>query len=69
MTFTETGIGSGFTPAVENTPLRKWEMPLVEQTPREFVPVVVLIAADLTLDLETLDFRIEDEVDDTSNGV
>ena len=56
-------------PAVEDTALRVWELPLVEQTLGEFIPVVVLIAADLALDLEAVELRVEDEVDDTGDGV
>ena len=56
-------------PAVEDAPLRIWELPLVEQALREFVPVVVLIAADLALDLEAIELGVEDEVDDTGDGV
>ena len=44
-------------------------VPLVEQFLREFVPIVVLIAADLALDLQAIELRVEDEVDDASDGV
>ena len=56
-------------PAVEDAALRIWELPLVEQFLREFIAVVVLIAADLALDPEAIELRVEDEVDDTGDRV
>ena len=43
-------------------------MPAIDQVLRETIPVVVLIAADL-LDLEAIEPCVEDEVDDTGNGI
>ena len=55
--------------AVEDAACRVWDLPLIEQTLHKFIPIVVLVAADLTLDLETLQPGVEDEVDNTRDRV
>ena len=45
------------------------ELPLVEQSLCKSIPVVVLITADLTFDFEALKLRVENEVDNPSDGV
>src|SRR5262249_13201067 len=58
-----------FAPPVEDVASRKWNLLLLEQPLHEVIAIVVLISADQAVDPEAIEFRVEDEVDDTSDRV
>src|SRR4029079_2397572 len=55
--------------AVGDAGFRGWGVSLVEQRLHECIAVVVLIAADLTLDSKALEFGVQDEVDHAGDRV